>query len=202
MIRARIQIENGEIYDITEKFGLVYLNGDKRFAAPIKDFEETSYPEQAGVNILPKTTDDAFEYKVELFIKTDDLSNANKRINTFNKALYTQEGDIKTFKRIAFYDDYKGVKIVGYPKPMSEATEFWRDRSGRTADVVCCGFIIKVDKPNLCIFDTVVFVFKENLFFEDDNIAYKFSVNDDAMYIIEDSMSTSLNINNETLILK
>lgn len=201
MIKARIKIGDGDICDITDKYGLVYLNGDKRFSAPIKEFEESTYPEQSGKNIIPKTTDEAFEYKVEFFIKTDNLTRANKKITKFNSELYTQEGDVKTFKQVTLYDDYKGVIIVGYPKPMSEATEFWRDRRGRTADVVCCGFIIKVNKPNLCIFDTVVFVFKENLFFEDDNIAYKFSVNDDTMYIIEDSMSTSLNINNETLIL-
>lgn len=153
MIRARIQIENGEIYDITEEFGFIYLNGDKRFAAPIKDFEETSYPEQAGVNILPKTTDDAFEYKVELFVKADSITRVNEKIARFNSELYTQEGDVKTFKRVAFYDDYKGVKIVGYPMPMQEATEFWRDSKGVQADVVCVGFIIKVNNPSLCDFN-------------------------------------------------
>lgn len=153
MIKARIQIENGEIHDITDKFGLVYIKGDKRFAAPIKDFEETSYPEQAGVNVIPKTTDEAFEYKVELFIKTDNLTRANTKIARFNSELYTREGDVKTFKRIAFYDDYKGVKIVGYPKPMQEATEFWRDSKGVQVDVVCVEFVIRVTNPSLCDFN-------------------------------------------------
>ena len=152
MIRARIQIDNGGIQDITDAFNLVYLNGDKKFSAPIKDFEETSYPEQSGVNIIPKTTDDAFEYRVELFIKANNLSNANAIIHTFNTALYTQNGDIKTFKRVAFYDDYKKVKIVGYPKPIEQATEFWRDTNGVQADVVCVEFIIKANQPNLCDF--------------------------------------------------
>ena len=153
MIRARIQIENGEIYDITEEFGFIYLNGDKKFAAPIKDFEETSYPEQAGVNIIPKTVDDAFEYRVVFFIKTDSITRANKKISRFNSALYTQEGDVKTFKQITFYDDYKGVKVVGYPKPMADATEFWRDKNGNIADVVCCEWIIHANNPSLCEFD-------------------------------------------------
>lgn len=153
MIKARIKIGDGEIYDITEKYGLVYLNGDKIFAAPTKDFEETIYPEQSGKNIIPKTTDEAFEYKVRFFIKTDRITRANKKIARFNSALYTQQGDVKTFKQVAFYDDYKGVKIVGYPKPMSEATEFWRDKNGKIADVVCCEWIINVNKPSLCDFE-------------------------------------------------
>lgn len=153
MIRARIQIENGEIYDITEKFGLIYLNGDRRFSPPIKDFEESIYPEQSGSNIIPEATNKAFEYKVEFFIKTDNITRANKKIAYFNASLYTKEGDIMTFKQITLYDDYKGVKIVGYPKPIEEATEFWRDKSGRVADVVCCEWVIKVNNPNLCDFE-------------------------------------------------
>lgn len=152
MIKSRLQIENGAILDITDSYGLVYLNGDRRFASPIKKFEESIYPEQSGKNIYPKTTDDAFEYKVEFFIKTDNLTRANKKIARFNSALYTQEGDVKTFKRVTFYDDYKGVTIVGYPKPMAEATEFWRDSNGKIADMVCCEWIIEVDNPNLCVF--------------------------------------------------
>ena len=154
MIKARIQIgDKGTIYDTSEQFGLVYVNGDKRFAAPIKDFEVTSYPEQPGVNILPKTTDDTFEYKVVFFIKTNSVANANKRIAEFNSALYTQKGYVKTFKRVKFFDDYKGVMIVGYPIPIAEATNFWRDTKGKQADVVCVEFNIKVDNPSLCDFN-------------------------------------------------
>ena len=54
MIKARLQIENGEICDITNTYGLVYLKADKRFASPIKDYEQTAYPEQPGYNVSPK----------------------------------------------------------------------------------------------------------------------------------------------------
>lgn len=158
MISARLQIEDGAIMDITQAYGLVYVEGDRKFAAPIKEFEESVFPEQSGKNIIPKTTDEAFEYKVVFFIKTDNLTRANKKIARFNSALYTQDGDVKTFKRITFYDDYKGVKIVGYPRPMADATEFWRDKNGRVADVVCCEWIIEVTHPSLCDFDSDVYV--------------------------------------------
>ena len=153
MIKARLQIENGEICDITNTYGLVYLKADKRFASPIKDYEQTAYPEQPGYNVSPKTVDDAFEYHIEFFIKTDRLTRANKKISNFNTALYTKKGNVKTFKRVTFYDDYKGVKIVGYPKPMAEATEFWRDSKGGTADIVCCKWVIEVNDPSLCDFE-------------------------------------------------
>lgn len=173
MIKARLKIEDGEIYDITEKYGLVYINGDKRFAAPIKDFEETIYPEQSGKNINPRTTDDAFEYKVVFFIKTDSITRANKKISRFNSSLYTQEGDVKTFKQVTFYDDYKGVKIVGYPKPMADATEFWRDKNGNIADVVCCEWIICANDPSLCAFDNQddVFVLGDAVVIDGDLLA-------------------------------
>lgn len=153
MIKARIKIGEGDVYDTTDKFGFVYISGDKIFSAPIKDFEKTSYPEQPGVNILPKTVDDGFEYKVVFFIKTDNVTRANKKIADFNSSLYTQEEFVKTFKQVTFYDDYKGVKIVGYPKPISDATEFWRDTKGKQADIVCVEFVIHVNNPSLCDFN-------------------------------------------------
>ena len=172
MIKARLKIEDGEIYDITEKYGLVYINGDKRFAAPIKDFEETIYPEQSGKNINPRTTDDAFEYKVVFFIKTDSITRANKKISRFNSSLYTQEGDVKTFKQVTFYDDYKGVKIVGYPKPMADATEFWRDKNKNIADIVCCEWVVCVNNPSLCDFnDSDVYVAGDAVVIDGDMLA-------------------------------
>ena len=45
------------------------------------------------------------------------------------------------------------VKIVGYPQPIREATDFWRDDYGRVADVVCVEWVISVDNPLLCDFN-------------------------------------------------
>ena len=173
MIKTRIQIEDGDIYDITDKFGLVYLSGDKVFAAPIKEFEESAYPEQSGKNIYPRTTDEAFEYKVTFFVKTDSLTRANKKIYRFNSSLYTQTGDVKTFKQVTFYDDYKGVKVVGYPQPIREATEFWRDKSGKLSDIVCCEWVLQVNNPSLCDFNNQddVFVSGNALVVDGDMIA-------------------------------
>lgn len=154
MIKVRLQIGNEKILDTADGFGLVYVSSDHRFEAPIKAFEQSSYPEQEGVNINPKTVSDTFDYKVTWFIKADgSLDNANKVIADFNALLYDRVDDIKTFKRVTFYNDYKKVKIVGIPSLIAEATEFWRDQSGKQHDVVQVEWMIRVDKPSLCDFN-------------------------------------------------
>lgn len=154
MIRVRLQIGDGDIADTADNYGLVYISADSRFAAPIKEFEKTSYPEEEGEHILNKTVSDAFDYKVTWFVKADgSLDNANAIIARFNSLLYTQEGDMKTFKQVIFYNDYKKVKIVGIPSPIQEATEFWRDSQSKQHDVVQVEWVIRVSKPSLCDFN-------------------------------------------------
>lgn len=155
MIKVRLQIAGEEIKDTASEYGLVYLSADNRFAAPVKGFETSSYPEQPGTNLDPKTVDDEFEYKVKFFVKADgDLENANQKIAAFNSLLYTKDTDnIKTFKQVTFYNDYKKSKIVGYPSPIEEATDFWRDSRGKQADVVCVEWTIMVNDPTLCDFN-------------------------------------------------
>lgn len=155
MIKVRLQIADGGLFDTADAYGLVYLEADSRFAAPIKGHEKSSYPEQPGTNLDPKTVDDEFEYKVKFFVKADgDLENANQKIAAFNSLLYTKDADnIKTFKQVTFYNDYKKVKIVGYPSPIEDATDFWRDSRGKQADVVCVEWTINVNNPTLCDFN-------------------------------------------------
>lgn len=153
MLTARINID-GTVRD-SQYYGLVYLDSDKVTAAPSKGFESTSYPEEEGEHILPKTVDAAFDYKVKFFIQADSLENANKKIATFNRELYTPEqgSDVKTYKQVEFYNDYKRHKIVGYPHPIAEAQEFWRDKYNQVQDVVVVEWTIRVNKPSLCDFN-------------------------------------------------
>lgn len=154
MIKVRLQIADGNIVDTADAYGLIYLSADSRFHAPIKQREVTTYPEQEGENISTKTVDDAFDYKVTWFVKADgSLGNANAVIAQFNALLYDQVDDIKTFKQVTFYNDYKKVKIVGTPSPIQEATEFWRDAQGKQHDVVQVEWVIRVSKPSLCDFN-------------------------------------------------
>ena len=153
MIKVRLQIGDGSIVDTETQYGFIYLDSDKRVGPPSKGFEKTSYPEEEGEHILPKTVDDAFDYKVKFFIQADSLANANAKITAFNSALYTKSGDVKTYKLVTFYNDYKRHKIVGYPSEISEAEEFWRDRKNQVNDVVVVEWNIRVTKPSLCDFN-------------------------------------------------
>lgn len=153
MITVRLQIADGEVTD-TQQYGFIYIDSDKRVGVESKGFESTSYPEEEGEHIIPKTVDNAFDYKVKFFIQADSVNNANDKIDAFNQLLYTQDPEtgVKTFKQVTFYNDYKRHMIVGYPNEISEATEFWRDRTNQLQDIVVIEWTIRVTKPSLCDF--------------------------------------------------
>lgn len=155
MLTARIKIGDGQVVD-TQTYGLVYLDSDKVVGAPTKGFESTQYPEEEGEHIIPKTVDAAFDYKAKFFIQATTLQSANDRIAAFNAMLYsqTQGSDTKEFKQVEFYNDYKRHKIVGYPQPIAEATDFWRDMKNQVNDVVIVELNIRVTKPSLCEWKT------------------------------------------------
>lgn len=156
MITVRLQIgDSGEILDTIAGYGLVYVSADDRFGAEFKDFDTTEYPEEEGEHIIPKTVDAAFDYKVKFYVKAEGaLENANQKIKVFNDALSSvDENGVRTVNRVYFYNDYKKVLIVGYPKPISEATQFWRDHKGEQHDVVVVEWTIRVTKPSLCDFN-------------------------------------------------
>ena len=154
MIKVRLKIGDGQIVDTAEAYGLIYISSDNRFRAPIKPMEKTSYPEEEGEHIDPRTVDDAFDYKVTFFVNANGtLVNANSIISRFNSTLYDMLGSVKTFKTVHFFNDYKKVYIVGIPSPIQEATEFWRDANGKQHDVVCVEWVIRVNKPSLCDFN-------------------------------------------------
>lgn len=155
MLKVRIKIGETQVQDSTY-YSLVYLSADNRFAPDTKGFESTSYPEEEGEHIIPKTVDAAFDYKIRFYVRAEGaLENANAKIAAFNALLYSQaeNSDVKTFHQVEFYNDYKKVLIVGYPKPISEATDFWRDGSGKAHDVVVVEWTIRVTNPSLCDFN-------------------------------------------------
>ena len=157
MITVRLKIGSGEGSPAdTTTYGLVYISSDHILGPVHKDYEVTSYPEEEGEHILNKVVDAPFDYKVKFYVRAEgSLENANQKISAFNALLYTQDSgsDTKVMKRVSFYNDYKKVLIVGYPSPISEATDFWRDSAGKAHDVVVVEWKIRVDKPSECNFN-------------------------------------------------
>lgn len=155
MIRVKIKIGSGTAVDSFDTYKFIYLSSDNRLSAPLKEFEQTSYPEQEGVNIFPKTVDDTFDYKVEFLVESGgSLNTANSRIKTFNNALFSQAtgSDVKEFKRVTIYNPHKNVSITGIPEPIQEASDFWRDHTGAASSYARVEWTIHVDKPSECNF--------------------------------------------------
>lgn len=156
MIRTKIKIgDDGEIQDTFDVYGLCYLSADKIFAAPAKEMEKTTYPEQEGENLLPVAADDAFDYKVTFLIEArEGLDKVGKVVSIFNNAIRTNasDDDTKIYRQITFYNPARNVTIVGYPKPISAASEYWVDARGNRSDAAKVEFTIRVNKPSLCNF--------------------------------------------------
>lgn len=156
MINGRLKIGSGGVDDIFTKWGLIYVSADNRYEAPTKGFASTSYAEESGEHIDPRTVPAAFDYKVKFLVlaPNSNIRNANERIAEFNKALYTETNGIRTYKQVTFHNDYKRVMIVGYPQPIAEAETFWRDKNGKLHDCVQVEWTIRVNDPTLCNFST------------------------------------------------
>lgn len=155
MIKVRIQIGNGAVEDIFAAHKLIYKEADHRTEAPIKKRDTTTYIEQAGENTDPRTVQDAFDYKVTFIIDAFDrnLDNVNAIVAAFNAKLYTQQAgsDIRIYKTVTFWNDYKRVKIVGLPQPIAEPKELKRSKNGY--DFAEVELVIRVDDPTKCDFN-------------------------------------------------
>ena len=158
MINVRIQIGDGAIEDTFEAHKLIYIGADNRTEAPIKKRDASSYAEQAGENTDPRTVQDAFDYKVQFIIdgQDKDLKRVNSIIAAFNKKLYTQpaNSDIRTYKEVIFYNDFKPCKIVGLPEPIAECKEFKKSKNGYEFAQV--ELVIHVSDPTKCNFEKSV----------------------------------------------
>ena len=143
---------------MADTYDLIYLDSDKRVGPEVKGFDTTSYPEEEGEHIIPRTVDAPFDYTVKFFVRptreNNTLESANAKIVAFNAAICPVSNGVRTVNQVEFYNDHKHHKIVGYPKPIAEAEEFWRDPSNRVNDVVVVNWTIRVTKPSLCSYDT------------------------------------------------
>lgn len=158
MINVRIKIGDGAIEDTFAAHGLIYMDADNRTEAPIKKRDVTTYAEQAGDNTDPRTVQDAFDYKVQFIIdgQDKDMKRVSEIVAAFNKKLYTQpaNSDIRTYKEVTFYNDFKPCKIVGIPEPIAEPKEFKKSRNGYEFAQV--ELVIHVSDPTKCNFEKSV----------------------------------------------
>lgn len=156
MIRVRLQIGDGQVRDTYDEHRLIYLSADNRLAPPVKGMDTTSYPEEDGEHINPRTVYDAFDYKVKFLVSAESgMRNANQIVSSFNSQLFStdEESGVKRFNRVVFYNDYKRVKITGIPGLISEPEELWIDNRGQQSDYAVVEWTIRVDRPQDCDFN-------------------------------------------------
>lgn len=157
MIQSRIQIGDGEVLNLYDAHKLIHMETDTRFEAPIKKRDTTTYAEEAGEHTDPRTVQDAFDYETTFVVESPNknLENSNAVIAAFNAKLYTQEkdSDIRTYKEVTFYNDFKRIKIVGLPEPIQEAKSLYRRQNGDVMDCAQVTFKIRVSNPTKCDFN-------------------------------------------------
>ena len=157
MIRARIQIGKGEIYDAYDKYGFVYLDADERTAPDIQDYTTTKYVEDSVEFIDTRTIEVAFDYKVKFLVEAPNgnFKSVNNKIDDFNKLLFVRgQGGMLYAQKVTLYNDLNRVKIVGYPKPVSEPTEVYHTGSYGGSDWIAFELTIHVANPKECVWAT------------------------------------------------
>lgn len=151
-----IKIGDGEVLDTYDGYGLIYLKSDNRTEAPVKKRDTTSYAEEAGEHIDPRTVQDAFDHTITFLIECPNkaLVNANTVIGKFNSLLYAErsDSDIRVYKQVTVFDSYKRVKIVGLPEPIAEPKELYRRQDGSIMDCAVVEFKLRCNNPGACDF--------------------------------------------------
>lgn len=159
MMRADIQIEGGARQDTRDAFGFIYLDSDNRFAAPTREYKATTYAEEPGEHLDPRTVEGAFDFRIALATEVfasqiESGVHVNTRVAALNDAMFAKAAgsDIMTARQVTVYDLTKHRKITGYPKRISEPREddvFYYDNQ----EFAVVELVLRVTDPNLCDFD-------------------------------------------------
>jgi hypothetical protein len=135
-------------------YGMKYQKVATRYlAAPVYDFEETTYPESGVAHTHPVTAYKAFDYTLKLSMSApnQNTTNANVLINKLNRAMRTAADGLLTYQTVTLWDYHNRVKVIGTPKAVTTPTTFWRDDNGEDFAVV--EFTVHVADPAQCDFE-------------------------------------------------
>lgn len=156
MIRASIQIDSGDIQDSVEGYNLIYMESDSHMAAPNKPYDTTSYIEEAGEHIDPRTVEAAFDFTIKFVAEVrpeDGESSVNSIIKQLNDAMFTRSASgMLTAHRVTVYDHYKNRRITGYPQPISEPDGYYNVYGHQFAIIA---LELRVNDPPDCDFDYI-----------------------------------------------
>ena len=141
--KMRIKIADNPTYSI-DYYGFYLAKSPSELGCDVKESNivTTDFPESDGdAAYIPSTVSKkSFDYTISLIFFDNNLNTANKKISEFYNSLLG--------KKVTLFNDYKGVKIVGYVKSY-KAGEFYRNEK----DVVVFDLTFFVPKPGECDFD-------------------------------------------------
>lgn len=153
MIRVKIAIGDNPAQDTLE-YGFIYISSDNVVDAPVKEFTKTSYAEEDGEHIYPVVVKNSFDYKVSFFVKGTTTESVNQKIQDFNNSLFETVNGRRESKKVTFHNIHKGVKIVGFAKPINTASQLWKDKLGTQLNGAVVDFSIRVANPQECNFNS------------------------------------------------
>jgi len=140
--KMRIKIADNPTYSI-DYYGFYLAKSPSELGCDVKESNivTTDFPESDGdAAYIPSTVSKkSFDYTISLIFFDNNLNTANKKISEFYNSLLG--------KKVTLFNDYKGVKIVGYVKSY-KAGEFYRNEK----DVVVFDLAFFVPKPSECDF--------------------------------------------------
>lgn len=145
--QLRIQIGGDPIINMQTVLKFHLMESPNILNAPQRAYETEVYPENSGVKVHAVTTTEQFDYKVKLCFFGTTLA-ANAAIVNFYASLFTKSGDLMKAKELVLYNDFKGIKIVGYAKSQDISNTIFEVAK----DVVMFDFVIQITNPNKCVF--------------------------------------------------
>lgn len=156
MIKSLIKIGNADVADFFSKFGFIYVDADERTAPDEKESESTSYAEEDGEHLDPRTVYAPFDYTAKFLIEAPnkDLDNVNAKIRAFNDAIrvVSSSSDVRRKVQVEFFNLLNRVKIVGYPNLIASPSEVYHSNRYGELDFAIVELKIHVSQPQLCDF--------------------------------------------------
>lgn len=142
--KMRIKIgDDGATYGI-DYYGFYLVKSPSTLGCDVKESNIVSvdFPEMDGdaFYIPSSPSKKSFSYPISLVFFDNSLNSGNKKISDFYNSLLG--------KKITIFNDYKGVKIVGYVKSYKDG-EFYREER----DVILFDLEFYVPRPQDCDFN-------------------------------------------------
>lgn len=138
-------------HDLKNEFNLSLVDSDFVVFPNWRNFETEQYVEKKGINILPYTTLDSFEYEITLLYSGKTII-SNSVLHDFIERMFEDpNSDILKSKKVTIYNKYKGIIIKGY-LVSNEIIDFKDDYSDGDCTIE---FKIKflITDPSECDFD-------------------------------------------------